>query len=52
MTRVGSAGMTSGPQRNGAQINALFCDLHAEIMTSGPAGTAAHFKTPRQIGSV
>ena len=44
MTRVGSAGMTSGPQRNGAQINALFCDLHAEIMTFGPAGTAGTFQ--------
>jgi len=44
MTRVGGAGMTSGPQRNGAQINALFCDLHAETMSFGPAGTAGTFQ--------
>jgi prepilin-type N-terminal cleavage/methylation domain-containing protein/prepilin-type processing-associated H-X9-DG protein len=41
---VGGAGMTSGPQRNGSQINALFCDLHAETMTFGPAGTAGTFQ--------
>jgi prepilin-type N-terminal cleavage/methylation domain-containing protein len=41
---VGGAGMTTGPQRNGAQINALFCDLHAETMTFGPAGTAGTFQ--------
>jgi type II secretory pathway pseudopilin PulG len=43
MTRVGGAGMTSGPQRNGAQINALFCDLHAQTMRFGLAGTAGTF---------
>ena len=32
--------MTTGPQRNGTEINALFCDLHAETMPFGPAGTA------------
>jgi len=37
----GGAGMTIGPQRNGAQINALFCDLHAETMTFGPNGSPA-----------
>ena len=36
--------MTTGPQRSGAQINALFCDLHAETMTFGPAGTAGTFQ--------
>jgi hypothetical protein len=37
----GAAGMTIGPQRNGTQINALFCDLHAETMTFGPNGSPA-----------
>ena len=37
----GGAGMTIGPQRNGAQINALFCDLHAETMTFGPNASPA-----------
>jgi prepilin-type N-terminal cleavage/methylation domain-containing protein len=41
---VGGVGMTTGPQRNGAQINALFCDLHAETMAFGPAGTAGTFQ--------
>jgi hypothetical protein len=36
--------MTTGPQRNGAQINVLFCDLHAETMTFGPATTAGTFQ--------
>ncbi|MFZ0917726.1 MAG: type II secretion system protein [Candidatus Udaeobacter sp.] len=40
----GGAGMTVGPQRNGTQINALFCDLHAETMTFGPASTAGTFQ--------
>jgi prepilin-type N-terminal cleavage/methylation domain-containing protein len=40
----GGAGMAIGPQRNGAQINALFCDLHAETMTFGPASTEGTFK--------
>jgi prepilin-type N-terminal cleavage/methylation domain-containing protein len=40
----GGAGMTTGLQRNGTQINALFCDLHAETMTFGPANTAGTFK--------
>lgn len=40
----GGAGMAVGPQRNGAQINALFCDLHAETMAFGPAGTPGTFK--------
>jgi type II secretory pathway pseudopilin PulG len=41
---VGGAGMTTGPQQNGQQINALFCDLHAETMTFGPAATAGTFQ--------
>jgi len=40
----GGAGMTTGPQRNGAQINALFCDLHAESMTFGPSSVLGSFK--------
>ena len=40
----GAPGMTIGPQRNGGQINALFCDLHVETMTFGPASTAGTFK--------
>ena len=40
----GGVGMTIGPQRNGTQINALFCDLHVETMTFGPATTAGTFK--------
>jgi prepilin-type processing-associated H-X9-DG protein len=37
----GGGGMTTGPQHNGTQINALFCDLHAETMTFGPNGNPA-----------
>jgi len=37
----GGAAMTIGPQRNGTQINALFCDLHAETMTFGPSASPA-----------
>jgi prepilin-type N-terminal cleavage/methylation domain-containing protein/prepilin-type processing-associated H-X9-DG protein len=40
----GGAMMTTGPQRNGLQINALFCDLHVETMTFGPATTNGTFK--------
>jgi prepilin-type N-terminal cleavage/methylation domain-containing protein/prepilin-type processing-associated H-X9-DG protein len=40
----GGAGMTTGPQQNGMQINALFCDLHVETMTFGPASTAGTFR--------
>jgi len=40
----GGLGMTTGPQRNGREINVLFCDLHAETMTFGPAGTAGTFQ--------
>jgi len=47
----GGAGMTIGPQRGGAQINVLFCDLHAQTMTFGPATTAGTFKTRCPIHS-
>jgi prepilin-type N-terminal cleavage/methylation domain-containing protein/prepilin-type processing-associated H-X9-DG protein len=40
----GGAGMTTGTQRSGRQINALFCDLHVETMTFDPAATAGTFK--------
>ena len=40
----GGALMTAGPQRNGSQINVLFCDLHVESMTFGPATTNGTFK--------
>ena len=40
----GGAGMTTGPQQNGRQINALFCDLHVETMTFGPSTVLGSFK--------
>jgi prepilin-type N-terminal cleavage/methylation domain-containing protein len=40
---VGGAG-TSGPQRNGKQINALFCDYHIEAMQFGPNTIVGSFK--------
>jgi prepilin-type N-terminal cleavage/methylation domain-containing protein len=40
----GAAGMTIGPQVNGAQINALFCDLHAETMAFGSSSVLGSFK--------
>jgi prepilin-type N-terminal cleavage/methylation domain-containing protein/prepilin-type processing-associated H-X9-DG protein len=40
----GGAGMTTGTQRSGRQINALFCDLHVETMTFGPASTEGTFQ--------
>src|SRR5262249_44519568 len=43
---AGGPVMTRGPQRNGTQIDALFCDLHAETMTFGPSTTAGTFKDP------
>lgn len=39
----GGAG-TTGPQRNGTQINALFCDLHVETMTFGPSSVLGSFQ--------
>ena len=44
LTPGGGAGMTTGTHKSGRQINALFCDLHVETMTFGPAGTAGTFK--------
>jgi prepilin-type processing-associated H-X9-DG protein len=44
LTPGGGAGMTKGPQRNGAQINVLFCDLHAATVTFGPATTPGTFQ--------
>jgi prepilin-type N-terminal cleavage/methylation domain-containing protein/prepilin-type processing-associated H-X9-DG protein len=40
----GGPGMTIGLQRNGTQINVLFCDLHAETMIFGPATTPGTFQ--------
>jgi len=40
----GGAGMATGPQRNGTQINVLFCDLHTETLTFGPASTEGTFQ--------
>jgi type II secretory pathway pseudopilin PulG len=40
---AGGAG-TTGPQRNGTQINALFCDLHAETMRFGPSSVLGSFQ--------
>ena len=40
----GGLGMTTGTHRNGTQINALFCDLHAETMTFGPSSVLGSFK--------
>jgi prepilin-type N-terminal cleavage/methylation domain-containing protein/prepilin-type processing-associated H-X9-DG protein len=40
----GGAGMTTGPQRSGRQINALFCDLHVETMTFGPSSVLGSFQ--------
>src|SRR6266576_257531 len=37
----GGAGMTTGTQRSGQKINALFCDLHVETMVFGPNGSPA-----------
>ncbi|HEU0208739.1 MAG TPA: type II secretion system protein [Candidatus Udaeobacter sp.] len=40
----GGAGMTTGPQQNGRQINVLFCDLHAATIAFGPGTTAGTFQ--------
>jgi prepilin-type processing-associated H-X9-DG protein len=44
LTPGGGPGMTIGPQRNGRQINVLFCDLHAATITFGPATTPGTFQ--------
>ena len=41
---VPGGGMTSGTHKSGRQINALFCDLHVETMTFGPASTEGTFQ--------
>ena len=46
----GGVVMTRGPQLSGRQINALFCDLHAETMTFGPPTTAGSFKDTTVTG--
>jgi prepilin-type N-terminal cleavage/methylation domain-containing protein/prepilin-type processing-associated H-X9-DG protein len=40
----GAVGNTKGTQRNGKQINALFCDSHVESMTFGPATILGSFQ--------
>jgi prepilin-type N-terminal cleavage/methylation domain-containing protein/prepilin-type processing-associated H-X9-DG protein len=44
LTPGGGPGMTIGPQRNGRQINVLFCDLHAATITFGPASSPGTFQ--------
>jgi prepilin-type processing-associated H-X9-DG protein len=44
LTPGGGAGMATGPQQNGKQINILFCDLHAAPITFGPASIPGSFK--------
>jgi prepilin-type N-terminal cleavage/methylation domain-containing protein/prepilin-type processing-associated H-X9-DG protein len=41
---VGGAGEATGTHSNGTQINALFCDSHAENMNFGPATVLGSFK--------
>ena len=41
---VGGGGETRGTHGNGRQINVLFCDLHTETLTFGPAGTTGTFQ--------
>ena len=41
---VPGGGMTSGTHKSGRKINALFCDLHVETMTFGPASTEGTFQ--------
>lgn len=40
----GGVGMATGTHKSGRQINALFCDLHVEAMTFGPASTEGTFQ--------
>jgi len=44
LTPGGGAGMATGPQKNGRQINVLFCDLHAAAIIFGPGSIAGSFK--------
>jgi prepilin-type N-terminal cleavage/methylation domain-containing protein len=41
---AGGTGETKGTQANGKRINALFCDLHIEALTFGPASTVGSFQ--------
>jgi prepilin-type N-terminal cleavage/methylation domain-containing protein/prepilin-type processing-associated H-X9-DG protein len=41
---VGGAGETRGTHSNGTKINVLFCDLHTETLTFGPASTEGTFQ--------
>jgi len=41
---VGAPAETRGTHNSGAKINVLFCDLHTETLTFGPAGTAGTFQ--------
>jgi prepilin-type N-terminal cleavage/methylation domain-containing protein/prepilin-type processing-associated H-X9-DG protein len=48
---AGGGGETRGTHSNGRQINVLFCDLHTETLTFGPAGTTGTFQdTTSTIG--
>lgn len=40
----GGIAETLGTHANGTRINALFCDLHSESLTFGPAGTPGTFQ--------
>ena len=48
----GGTGETTGTHANGTRIDALFCDLHTESLTFGPATILAHFRTQCPIPSV
>ena len=41
---VGGTGETTGTHNNGRMINVLFCDLHTETLTFGPASTEGTFQ--------
>jgi prepilin-type N-terminal cleavage/methylation domain-containing protein/prepilin-type processing-associated H-X9-DG protein len=41
---TGGAGETRGTHNNGTRINVLFCDLHLETLTFGPATTTGTFQ--------
>ena len=48
---AGGGGETRGTHSNGQQINVLFCDLHTETLTFGPASTTGTFQdTTSTIG--
>lgn len=41
---VGAPAETSGPQNNGKQIDALFCDIHVETLKFGPSTVQGTFQ--------